>query len=89
MNPANRELTIEDLHHLVGAPLELGVVMLRRNAEYLESAWETPMTGARGWAWAISLGQQLIAQGWTSGNRRDRDREIARAVAEFRARRAA
>lgn len=81
-----RDLTIDDLHLLVGAPLEPGVVMLRRNGPFLESAWETPLAGGRGWAWALSVGQRLIDQGWTSGNRRDRDREIARAVAEYRAR---
>lgn len=78
-----RDLTAEELHALVGAPLAPGAVMMRRNGDLLETAWEEPLTGARGWAWSLSRGAVLITSGWTSGNRRDRDAEIRRAVEDF------
>lgn len=80
------ELTLEQLHVLVGAPLEPGVAMLRRNGSILEAAWEESLGGSGGWSWSISIGTIVLSYGWTSGNRRDRDNEIARAVAEYRAR---
>ena len=80
-----RDLTIEDLHSMVGCPLEPGVAVLRRNGDILEAAWETRLCGAAGWAWSVSRGPRILSTGWRSGNRRDRDAEIRRAVAEHRA----
>ena len=81
-----RDLSLEDLHVLVGAPLSSGAVTLRRNGPLLEAAWPETLGGGTGWAWSLSLGPRLISQGWTGGNRRDRDGEIRRAVAEYRER---
>lgn len=80
----DRELTIEDLHRIVGAPLHGAV--LRRNGDLLEVAWEEPFGGRSGWQWALFRGSQFLSHGWTGGNRRDRDGDIKRAVDEYRAR---
>ncbi len=86
MTAAHRDLTLEDLHVLVGAPLSPGAAILRRNGPLLEVAWEESLGGSGGWWWALSIGPTVLAQGWTSGNRRDRDAEIRRAGDEYRAR---
>lgn len=80
------DLTLEELHVLVGSPLAPGAAVRRRNGDYLEVAWEEPNGGSGGWSWALFIGRTFVAQGWTSGNRRDRDAEIRRARDEHGAR---
>lgn len=46
--------------------------------------WRSAVAGLPGWWWAVGKPSgQMLAGGWTAGNKRDRDGELERAVNRF------
>lgn len=72
-------MTVAELQAYVGAPARTGATYQCERGEHLVTAWEDPLGGGAGWWFAITRGECVVAMGWTSGTRRDRDIEIARA----------
>lgn len=72
-------LTLEQLWAIVGTPAKLGATHRTWRGDVMVTSWADTLGGHDGWWFALHSGADLIAIGWTSGGRRDRDDEIARA----------
>jgi hypothetical protein len=58
-----------------------GEVVTERQCRGLtEVYWPGRLRDCDGWWWCVARGQVVLAGGWTTGNKRDRDMELARAI---------
>lgn len=80
---AVRAFTVAELKAFVGARSDDGgALYFAQRGDRQVTAWTGPVAGRPGWWWAVTpIGERrVLAMGWTSGGRADRDLDIKRAI---------
>lgn len=72
-------MTLAQLQARVGTPAGRYQTYRRTNGELIEWGWSDTI-GQRGWWWAVTSGERILASGWTIGGANQRNTEILRAV---------
>lgn len=78
-------MTLADLRSTLGIPDDVTTAHAIRRGEHVALSWNGPLDGRSGWWWAVTpIGSStVVACGWAAGRTRDRDSEIAAALARI------
>lgn len=81
-------MTLAELQAYVGAPPVKGDAYFAQRDGLHVTAWEDELSSSPGWWFAVTrpcgLHEVIVAMGWSAGDRRDRDIEIATSIARGR-----
>jgi hypothetical protein len=73
-------ITVAEIRSYVGTMPASGTIQCERG-DMVETSWRGVLDGRAGWWFVLTRGTDVLALWWTTGDRRDRDLELSRALA--------